>query len=47
MSEQNKCLKCEYCHVKAYQSGKWYCKNPKVSVFDPPELEKCFKKIKK
>ncbi len=41
-----KCKLCAYCNMKKFNSGKWYCANPKVSVFDlpiPPE-KPCFKK---
>lgn len=37
------CENCIYCHLGAYHSGKWYCTNPNVSVFNiPVDIEKCF-----
>lgn len=42
------CKNCVYCHLSAYHSGKWYCKNPNVSVFNPPgDIEKCFQRKEK
>lgn len=37
------CENCKFCHKGAFHSGKWYCTNPDVSVFNVPiEIEKCF-----
>lgn len=40
------CENCKYCHLGAFHSGKWYCKNPKISVMNPPtDIEKCFERL--
>lgn len=39
------CDNCIYCHLGAFHSGKWYCKNPKVSVMNPPaDIDECFER---
>ena len=39
------CENCKHCHLGAFHSGKWYCKNPKVSVFNlPVNIEECFER---
>lgn len=39
------CKNCKHCNQGAFNSGKWYCKNPKVSVFDDQlDIEKCFER---
>lgn len=44
----NKCTECKYCNIRKYNSGKWYCGSPKVSIFSlPPDMEKCFEKREK
>ena len=37
------CKDCKHCNSRAYHSGKWYCKSPKVSIFKPPlDFSGCF-----
>ena len=37
------CENCVHCHLRAYHSGKWYCK--KRSVFNCPiNVEECFER---
>ena len=42
-AEPPKCLSCKWCNVKAFNGGKWYCKNPNISVFEPPySFDECY-----
>jgi hypothetical protein len=42
---KSSCENCKHCNKGAYHSGKWYCKNPKVSVMKSPvNIEKCFER---
>ena len=37
------CTECKHCNLGAYHSGKWYCRSPKVSVFNLPiKIEECY-----
>lgn len=37
------CINCRHCNTGAFNSGKWYCNSPKVSVFNlPPDMANCF-----
>lgn len=38
------CENCEYCNLGVYHSGKWYCDNPDVSIFETSKIEECFKR---
>lgn len=39
----SKCKDCRYCDRRKFNAGKWYCNNPKVSIFSlPVDTEKCF-----
>ena len=42
------CANCKHCNLGARYSGKWYCKNPNISVFEPPmSFEECFERKEK
>lgn len=42
------CKECKYCNLGKYNSGRWYCSSPNVSIFAlPPDMEKCFEPIEK
>ena len=42
-----KCVSCKWCNTKAFYSGKWYCKNPNISVFEPPhDFDDCYEKAR-
>lgn len=42
------CIECRFCNLGAYHSGKWYCNNPKISIFRlPPDIEECFEKVER
>lgn len=41
--EPVKCVSCQWCNLKAYYSGKWYCNSPKVTAFKLPiDTDACF-----
>ena len=43
--ENSRCSECRHCDLSRYNSGKWYCSSPEVSVFSlPPDTDKCFEK---
>lgn len=41
--KQESCDNCKWCNLKAFYNGKWYCKNPKIGVFNlPVDIKECF-----
>lgn len=32
------CTECKHCNERGYYTGKWYCTNPKISVFRVPDV---------
>ena len=42
-AEKPKCVSCKWCNQKAFYSGKWYCGNPNISIFELPySFDDCF-----
>lgn len=42
---EKSCENCRYCNLGAFHGGRWYCRSPKVSIFQlPVDIENCFER---